>query len=298
MPRTLAGDPGALRAAAARLRDARRTAEDAARRVQDALGTTTGSWTGRAAEAFAVAAVATAARLRAVAVLADAAGPLETYVAVLEAAQAQWDAHFDAAAYGYGTAGHEPATQALSDARDRARAAHERAAAEIEQLGSAARDALAVEQSLRTMSSLAVGTGLGAVGARHDLLREAAAAALDPAARAAAGAGHADVTALGNRLAFVGPAAGQLLSDADNPRFSAAERAGRAAAQGATVGVGAVGGAAAGAALGTLLFPGVGTVAGFALGALGGWGGAVLVDEVNDDAVDRVGEQADDVVPR
>ena len=41
----------------------------------------------------------------------------------------------------------------------------------------------------------------------------------------------------------------------------------------------------------------MGTAAGFALGALGGWGGAVLMDEVNDDAVDRVGEQADDVVP-
>jgi toxin YxiD len=147
------------------------------------------------------------------------------------------------------------------------------------------------------MTSFAVGTGLGAAGAHQNLLREAAAAALDPATRAAAGARYADMTTLGNRLAFVGPAAGQLLSDADNPRFSEAERAGRAAAQGATVGVGAVGGATAGAALGTLLFPGVGTVAGFALGALGGWGGAVLMDEVNDDAVDRVGEQADDVVP-
>ncbi|WP_433036494.1 hypothetical protein [Actinomycetospora sp. CA-053990] len=61
------------------------------------------------------------------------------------------------------------------------------------------------------------------------------------------------------------------------------------------MGVGAIGGAAAGAALGTLLFPGAGTVAGFALGALGGWGGAVLMDEVNDHAVDTTGEQADDV---
>ena len=149
------------------------------------------------------------------------------------------------------------------------------------------------------MTSVAVGTGLGAAGAHQNLLREAAAAAVDPAARAAAGARYADVTAVGNRLAFAGPAAGQLLTDADNPRFSAAERAGRAAAQGATVGVGAVGGAAARRRpRHACCFPGVGTVAGFALGALGGWGGAVLVDEVNDDVVDRVGEQADDVVPR
>jgi len=231
MPRTLAGDPVALRAAAARLRGARRTAEDAARQVQDALERTTGSWTGRAAEAFAVAAVATAARLQAVAVLADAAGPLETYATELEAAQGQWNAHFAAAADGYGTAGYEPATQALADAQDRARAANERTAAEIERVGSAAGDALAVEQSLRTMTSFAVGTGLGAAGAHQNLLREAAAAALDPATRAAAGARYADVTTLGNRLAFGGPAAGQLLSDADNPRFGAAERAGRAAAR-------------------------------------------------------------------
>ena len=82
------------------------------------------------------------------------------------------------------------------------------------------------------MTSFAVGTALGAAGAHQNLLREAAAAAVDPAARAAADARYADVTTLGNRLAFVGPAAGQLLSDADNPRFSAAERAGRAAARG------------------------------------------------------------------
>ena len=183
MPRTLAGDPVALRGAAARLRGARRTAEDAARQVQDALERTAGSWTGRAAEAFAVAAVATAARLRAVAVLADAAGPLEIYATELEAAQAQWNAHFAAAADGYGTSGYEPATRALAGAQERARAANERAAAEIERIGSAAHDALAVEQSPRTMTSFAVGTGLGAVGAHQNLLREAAAEAADDAAR-------------------------------------------------------------------------------------------------------------------
>lgn len=293
MPRSLAGDPAGLRAAASRLRGARRTAEDAARQVQASFDSTAGSWSGRAAEACGAAAAVTRERLRVLVALADAAAPLEAYAAELEAAQAQWDAHFATAAYGYGSTGYEAAVRALGEARDRAEAANARAAEEIERVGRDAEDGLTGPQSARVVGSQVLGGAGGLAVAWNAYLAENA---TDRGVAAAHGRQAAALTHLGRVAGGLGAGAGQLLRDADDPRYSDAERAGRAIGQGVTVG----GAAAAGALLGSVV-PGAGTIigalAGAVVGMTAGYLAADAADRVNDDIVDGFGEAFDDLDP-
>jgi uncharacterized protein YukE len=293
MPLSLAGDPAALRAAAARLRGSRRTAEDAARRVQASHDSTAGSWTGQAAAACGAAAAITRERLRVLAALADAAEPLEAYADELEAAQTQWDAHFATAAYGYGSTGYEAAVRALGEARDRADAANARAAEEIERVGRVAEDGLTGPQSARFAGSQVLGGAGGLAVAWNTYL---AGNATDRSVAAARSQQAAALTHLGRVTGGLGAGAGQLLRDADNPRYSDAERVGRAVGQGLTVG----GAAAAGALLGSVV-PGAGTIlgalAGTVVGMTAGYLAADAVDRVNDDIVDDVGEAFDDLDP-
>jgi uncharacterized protein YukE len=104
----------------------------------------------------------------------------------------------------------------------------------------------------------------------------------------------------GGAASLLTAGAGQFLDDLDNPNLNGNERAGRVAAQTATVGVagagGAWAGAAGGAALGTAICPGVGTVIGGVVGGIVGGGLAGgLVDKFNDGIVDWAGGAADDL---
>lgn len=288
MPLAIAGDPGALRAAATRLRQSREVAEDAVRQVRSSHDQTTGTWTGQASQAFGTAATTVGARLQALAVLADAAEPLETYANELEAAQALWNANIENAIHGYDTSAYEPATQALSAAENRAKAANQHAAAEIERIGQAAEDALAAAQNARFWTS----QGLGAIGAGTGSYLGYKSANAPSAEEAAAVDSLATKLKWGGRvLGVAGNVASQALSDADNPRLRAAERLGRAATQGLTVG----GAAMVGGALGSIV-PGAGTLVGAAAGALvglaGGYFAGAEADKYNDRIVDKGGQAA------
>ena len=104
----------------------------------------------------------------------------------------------------------------------------------------------------------------------------------------------------GGAASLLTAGAGQYFDDLDNPNLNGNERAGRVAAQTATVGAagaaGAWAGAAGGAALGTAICPGVGTVVGGVVGGIigGGLAGG-LVDKFNDGVVDWAGGAADDL---
>lgn len=301
MPRHIPGDPAALRAGAAQLRRSAETARGAAHQVQASRDTAAGGWKGEAAGAFDRSAAGAQERIRILERLGEAAAPLETYAAELEAAQQVWDANLYNAVHAYGTSDYEPAVQALSAAQNSARAANERCAAEIDRIAGLVRDGYAAEQEARTRASLAIGNAVSAAGKNAEMAGKFAEEHFDPAAKAAADAEKARWSRLGNGLSVVGPAVGQVLSDADNPQYSTAERAGRAAAQGATVGGasilgGAAASAAAGAALGSVV-PGAGTVVGgvvgLAAGAIGGYFAAGAMDSVNDDIVDWAGDATD-----
>lgn len=305
MPRHLAGDPVALRAGAARFRSAAETARGAGSQVQTSRDTAAGGWQGDAAGAFDRTADGAQQRIRILEQLGEAAAPLETYATELAAAQQLWDANWYNATHAYGTSDYEPAVRALSAAKNAALAANDRCAAEIDRIAGLVRDGYTTEQEARLRTSQVVGGGVSAAGKNAKIAGQLAEERFDPGAKAAAAADEARWTRFGNGLSVVGPAVGQLLSDADNPQYSAAERAGRAVAQGGTVGVGSIAGgalaaAAAGAALGSVV-PGAGTVVGgivgFAAGAVGGYFGAQAVDSVNDEFVDSAGEVTDALSP-
>lgn len=292
----LPGDPAALRAGAAKLRVAAVTAREATWEVQSARGTADGGWKGGAAAAFGRAAGGTQQRVGALERLSEAAAPLETYAAELEAAQRTWNAHYDTAVHGYGTPGYRPAVLALSAARNAARAANERCAAEIARIAALVRDGHATQQAAQKQGGQLVGTTVGALETNKKIDAELAERRYDPAARSLAG-DAARWTRLGNALNFVGPAVEQLVSDADNPHYSNAERAGRAVAQGGTVGLASVAGAAAAGAMVGSVVPGLGTVVGgvvgFAAGAIGGYLAGEAADSLNDGFVDGIGEATD-----
>lgn len=300
MPSALPGEPAGLRAAAGRLREAARTAHDAASQVVASGAAAEGRWRGQAAAAFASAAEATRVRIEALARLTDAAAVLETYAGELEAAQKAYAAGFRAWSESrYPAPSYQQATLDMTAAQRAALAANARAAAEIERLGSSAADAFAVEQALRWGASATVGNGLIALGANKEMIADLARSRFEPGTAAAASGASSTLGKIGNALAPAGSATGQALRDADNPYYSTAERIGRAGAAGATVGGGAIAGAMAGAAAGTLVLPGpgsvVGAVGGFVLAAAGGWAGSEVADSVDDDIVDGTGEVADDL---
>lgn len=98
-------------------------------------------------------------------------------------------------------------------------------------------------------------------------------------------------TVLGVATSF----AGQWRKDSRrHPNMAADEQAARATTEGLSAAAGSTGGAYAGAAVGTMICPGVGTaIGGVVGGAVGGW----AATQINDGAVDAVGDAVENLWP-